>query len=159
MKCTKSPNLETRVEERTSQFLICFFPRKSTGTQFKSCSRLQDKAELRECFAEFLVLVVADKVVGCIRLTVEAPRLFISMFAIENSMQGSGLGSVLLSEAETRGLAQHIDCSILELSVKFYFLLVPFRSFTSGCELANRQSWLLRFPWLRRMWRGTVPSI
>ena len=75
-----------------------------------------DADELRSLLPHLIVAEQADEVVGCCQLRDEDGHAHFGLFAVRPSMQGAGVGSLLLAEAERRASAlgfSHIEMNVL----------------------------------------------
>jgi N-acetylglutamate synthase-like GNAT family acetyltransferase len=74
-----------------------------------------DTAELTELLPDLLVAEVEGEVVGCCALTVRGDTGYFGTFAVRPSLQGAGVGSVLLATAEER--ARELGLRAVEMTV------------------------------------------
>jgi N-acetylglutamate synthase-like GNAT family acetyltransferase len=74
-----------------------------------------DADEMRDLLPDVLVAVEDGALVGCCALTARGDRGYFGTFAVLPTLQGSGVGSALLTAAETR--AQGLGLPTVEMTV------------------------------------------
>jgi ribosomal protein S18 acetylase RimI-like enzyme len=75
-----------------------------------------DAAEIRSLLPHLIVADGADGIVGCCVLMAKDDHAYFGMFAVRPTLQGGGVGSLLLAEAESRAATQgfgHVQMSVL----------------------------------------------
>jgi ribosomal protein S18 acetylase RimI-like enzyme len=68
-----------------------------------------DADEVRSLLAHLLVAETDDGIVGCCTLVPKGAHGYFGMFAVRPGLQGGGVGSALLSEAEARARRLRLD--------------------------------------------------